>query len=101
MGLVVACWQDGHAMRVTRRYAESARRIRAQDDLDPGERVPPRGLGWFFAVGSPLFALAIAVWSWDEGLASILLNSWYMLVTFGFGLAILRRSRVTSEAQSP
>ena len=73
-------------------------RMRSQDDVDPEDRVPPRGLGWFFVIGSPLFAVLVTVWYWEDGLASILLDSWYMLVTFTFGAAILWNTRAGREA---
>lgn len=68
-------------------------------DRRPEHRVPPRGLGWFFVVGSPVFALVVTVWYWEDGLASILLNSWYMIVTLIFGVTILRSTRAGRSAQ--
>lgn len=68
------------------------------DERSPGDRVPPRSVGWFFVIGSPLFVLLVTIWYWDDGLASILLNSWYMLVTFTFGVVILRSKRRGGES---
>lgn len=65
----------------------------ANDGKSPGDRVPPRMVGWFFVIGSPLFVVLVAVWYWEDGLAAMFLNSWYMLVTFIFGVVILSSKR--------